>query len=43
MSGYSRDAIVHQWPADPDIEVLHKPLTQDVLEHHVRVALNQAR
>jgi signal transduction histidine kinase len=43
MSGYSRDAIVHQWPADPDIEVLHKPLTQDILEHYVRVALNQAR
>jgi CheY-like chemotaxis protein len=42
ITGYSRDAIINKWPANPNIEVLHKPLTQDVLEHKVRTVLNQA-
>jgi CheY-like chemotaxis protein len=42
MTGYSRDAITHQWPVDADIEILHKPLTQDALGQKVRAALSQA-
>jgi signal transduction histidine kinase/ActR/RegA family two-component response regulator len=43
MTGYSRDAIVDQWPVDTGIEMLHKPLTQDAIEQKVRAVLNQAR
>ena len=43
MTGYSRDAIVHQWPVGPDVEMLHKPLTQDALEQKVYAVLGQAR
>jgi nitrogen-specific signal transduction histidine kinase/CheY-like chemotaxis protein len=43
MTGYSRDAIIHQWPVDASIEMLHKPLTQDALEQKVYAVLNQAR
>ena len=39
MTGYSRDAIAHEWPADSGIEVLYKPLTQDALEQKVRAVL----
>jgi DNA-binding NtrC family response regulator len=39
MTGYSRDAIIDQWPADPGIEILHKPLTQDVLERKLRIVM----
>ncbi len=42
MTGYSRDAITNQWPADAGIEMLHKPLTQDALEQKVRAVLNPA-
>jgi CheY-like chemotaxis protein len=41
MTGYSRDTIGQQWPADAGIEMLHKPLTQDELERSVRAVLNQ--
>jgi signal transduction histidine kinase/CheY-like chemotaxis protein len=43
MTGYSRDAINSQWPTDPDVEVLHKPLMQDALERTLHATLNQAR
>ena len=43
MTGYSRDAIIHQWPVDASIEMLHKPLTQDALEQKVFAVLSQAR
>jgi signal transduction histidine kinase len=43
MTGYSRDAIIHQWPDDASIEMLHKPLTQDALEQKVCAVLSQAR
>jgi signal transduction histidine kinase/CheY-like chemotaxis protein len=43
MTGYSREAIIDQWPVGTDIEMLHKPLTQDALEQKVRAVLNQAR
>jgi signal transduction histidine kinase len=43
MTGYSRDTIGQQWPADAGIEMLHKPLTQDALEQSVRAVLNQPK
>ncbi len=43
MTGYSRDAIVDQWPADAGVEMLQKPLTQDALEQKVGAVLSQAR
>ena len=39
MTGYSRDAITDQWPADAGIEMLHKPLTQAAIEQKVRAVL----
>jgi signal transduction histidine kinase/CheY-like chemotaxis protein len=39
MTGYSPDAIAREWPTDPGIEVLYKPLTQDALEQKVRAIL----
>ena len=43
MTGYSRDAIIDQWPVDASVEMLHKPLTQDALEQKVCAVLSQAR
>src|SRR6266700_3631065 len=43
MSGYSRDAIVHEGRLDPGVELMQKPLTQDVLEEKIRAILNSAR
>ena len=43
MTGYSWDEINDQWPVGTDVEMLHKPLTQDALEQKVRAVLNQAR
>jgi signal transduction histidine kinase/ActR/RegA family two-component response regulator len=43
MTGYSRDAIIHQWPVDASVEMLYKPLTHDALEQKVGAVLNQAR
>jgi signal transduction histidine kinase/CheY-like chemotaxis protein len=37
MTGYSRDAVIKQWPVDPGIEILQKPLSQDVLERKLRM------
>jgi signal transduction histidine kinase len=39
ITGYSREAIPHQWPGDTDIEMLHKPLTRDALEVKIRAIL----
>jgi signal transduction histidine kinase len=39
MTGYSRDDIIDQWPVDAGIEILHKPLTQDVLEGKLRIVM----
>jgi len=43
MSGYSRDAIVHEGRLDPGVELMQKPLTQDVLEEKIRAILDSAR
>jgi signal transduction histidine kinase len=42
MSGYSRDAIVQQGHIDAGAEVLQKPLTQQILEQHIRAVLEDA-
>jgi PAS domain S-box-containing protein len=36
MTGYSRNAIVHQGRLDPGVEVIQKPITQDALAVRVR-------
>ncbi len=43
MSGYSRDAIVHEGRLDPGVELMQKPLTQEVLEEKIRAILDSAR
>jgi hypothetical protein len=43
ITGYSPDAIPHQWPVDTGIEMLHKPLTRDVLEDKIRTILIRSR
>lgn len=42
MTGYSPDALIDQWPIDAGVEMLHKPLTEAVLEEKVRAVLNRA-
>jgi signal transduction histidine kinase/CheY-like chemotaxis protein len=40
MTGYSRNAIVHQGRLDPGVELIQKPLTSDILAHMVRKVLD---
>jgi len=40
MSGYSRDAIVHDGRLDPGVELMQKPLTHEVLAQRVRSVLD---
>jgi signal transduction histidine kinase/CheY-like chemotaxis protein len=41
MTGYSRNAIVHQGRLDPDVELIQKPLTTEQLATAVRKALDR--
>ena len=43
MSGYSRDAIVDQGRLEPGVEMMQKPLTQEVLADRIRAALDSSR
>ena len=43
MSGYSRDAIVGQGRLEPGVEVMQKPLTQEILADRIRIALGGSR
>jgi PAS domain S-box-containing protein len=43
MTGYSRNAIVHQGRLDPGVEVIQKPITQADLASRVRDLLDAAR
>jgi len=36
MTGYSRNAIVHQGRLDPGVEMIQKPLTQGALAARIR-------
>jgi CheY-like chemotaxis protein len=40
MTGYSRNAIVHQGRLDPDLELIQKPITQEQLATRVRSLLD---
>ena len=42
MSGYGRDAIVQQGHIEAGVEVMQKPLTQQILERHIRAVLEDA-
>jgi CheY-like chemotaxis protein len=42
MTGYSRNAIVHQGRLDPGVELLQKPLTSEQLAATVRKVLDAA-
>jgi DNA-binding NtrC family response regulator len=39
MTGYSADALSHQWLSNTDTEMLHKPLTHETVERKVRQTL----
>ena len=41
MTGYSRNAIVHQGRLDPGVSLLQKPITQVMLARRVRELLDQ--
>ena len=41
MTGYSRNAIVHQGRLDPDVELLQKPVTRDKLALRIRAMLDR--
>ena len=41
MTGYSRNAVVHQGRLDEGVELLHKPMTQAELAERVRKVLDQ--
>jgi PAS domain S-box-containing protein len=43
MTGYSRNAIVHQGRLDPDVELLQKPVTQEQLATRIRTLLDAKR
>ena len=40
MTGYSRNAIVHQGRLDPGIELIQKPLSSEALAATIRRALD---
>lgn len=40
MTGYSRDAIVHQGRLEPDVELIQKPVTQEQIATRIRTLLN---
>jgi CheY-like chemotaxis protein len=39
MTGYSRNAIVHQGRLDPGVSLIQKPFSQNVLAQHIRKIL----
>jgi CheY-like chemotaxis protein len=41
MTGYSRNAIVHQGRLDPGVELIQKPLTTELLAEAVRRVLDK--
>jgi len=41
MTGYSRNAIVHQGRLDPGVELIQKPVTQEQLAYRIRRLLDR--
>jgi len=42
MTGYSRNAIVHQGRLDPGVDLIQKPLSQATLSAKVRTVLDRS-
>jgi PAS domain S-box-containing protein len=40
MTGYSRNAVVHQGRLDPEVELIQKPITRDELARRIRFLLD---
>jgi hypothetical protein len=40
MTGYSRNAIVHQGRLDPGVALIQKPFSQDLLASRIRTILD---
>jgi signal transduction histidine kinase len=43
MSGYSQDALVHEGRLDPGVQLIQKPLSQELLEQRVRAMFENGR
>ena len=43
MTGYSRNAVVHQGRLDEGVNLLQKPVSQAELAHRVRLVLDRAK
>ena len=43
MTGYSRNAVVHQGRLDEGVEILEKPVTQGDLAERIRSMLDRAK
>jgi CheY-like chemotaxis protein len=43
MTGYSRNAVVHQGRLDEGVDLLQKPISQAELAHRVRVILDRKK
>ncbi|MGA7609119.1 MAG: hypothetical protein WCF49_02930 [Xanthobacteraceae bacterium] len=43
MTGYSRNAIVHQGRLDPGVDLIQKPLSQAMLAAKVRAVLDAGK
>ena len=43
MTGYSRNAVVHQGRLDEGVDLLQKPVSQAQLAMRVRIALDRRR
>jgi hypothetical protein len=43
MTGYSRNAIIHQGRLDPDVELIQKPITQADLAGRIRDLLDASQ
>jgi PAS domain S-box-containing protein len=43
MTGYSRNAVVHQGRLDEGVELLQKPISQAQLAHRIRVILDRSK
>jgi hypothetical protein len=41
MTGYSRNAIVHQGRVQEGVEVLQKPISQGILSNRIRAVLDR--
>jgi DNA-binding response OmpR family regulator len=43
MTGYSRNAVVHQGRLDEGVDLLQKPISQAELAHRIRMSLDRPK